>query len=655
MSVSIATCESLSLKFSEFFSKVRNAEPAIFLLFLAGLLWLVAHPYKGIYHDSIIYSLLAARWLSPEGYAKDLFFLFGSQDDFNFYTPIFAKLVSFVGLDLASRIVVLLGGVLWIAAFYSLAIKILRDSRPVSFVLFAAAVATWSYSPNFSTFQVNEPFATARVLAMPIALLGLSAWISARNIIALGLTSLATALHPLIGIWALILVVCSKWQPAIVAFGALVSFITLLVIPLFFPIGSLAPMSQEWLDMVKYSSMDVFFGDMSVLNVERFMYCMLALCIGISRGQVFMRPLYRVLALMLASLYLLSLVASYYFPVTFILQVQPWRVMWLAMAIGLLACIDGLWVVLQKGKAALFLGCVIALVIFALESYQFYLLPVLVFAISREEILVRLLSGMTWLIEKKILLFIIVTTLVLILVPRYFLDVEILGGAKLGSEWLAISPLVKGFFFEGGLGLGFLLLSIAIAMKSVRVFGWLILLPLFYLGFVNWDQRTKERVNEESHYISKAWANPFSRYVLPGEVVVWPGADLRVWFELGTANYANSTQAVGIVFSEKKAIEVKNRLIQLVAASMTIATDLPIEPSIIWDVYKATLINNGEDPRNIHKARPSAVTMQGLQYLCKSGDVDWVVMDGKNVAFADISYYASYSDALVTWYLVKCG
>lgn len=655
MSKSISSCKSKNFTFSKFISRIRNAESVVFLLLFAGVLWLVAHPYRGIYHDSIIYSLIAARWLNPEGFAKDLFFMFGSQDDFNFYTPIFATLVSSVGLDFASRIVVIFGGCLWIAAFYSLSIKIIKDFRPVSFILFVAAVATWSYSPNFSTFEVNEPFATARVLAMPIALLGLSAGVSGRNIIAFGLTLFSTALHPLIGIWAFILVVCSKWPPAVVAFGALASFITLLVIPFLFQIGSLSLMNQKWLDMVKYSSMDVFFGDLSVLNIEKFIYCMLALYIGISRGQAFMRPMYRVLALMLTSLYLLSLVISYYFPVVFILQAQPWRVMWLAMAIGLIACVDGLWMVLQRGKSALLLGCIFALVVFALERYQVYLLPVLVFAITREGILVRLLSGMTWLLEKKILFLIIVSTLTLMLVPRYLLDVEILGVAKFGAEWLAISPSLRGFFFEGGLGLGFLLLSVAITIKSVRVVGWLVLLPLFYFGFANWDQRTKERINEESHYISKGWVNPFSRYVVPGEVVVWPGADLRVWFELGTANYANSTQAVGIVFSEKKAIEVKNRLIQLVAASTTIATDFPIKPSIIWDVYKSNLINNGEDPRNIHKARPSAVTMPGLQYLCRTGDVDWVVMDEKNVDFVNVSYVASYSDALVTWYLVKCG
>ncbi len=67
------------------------------VLLLAFLLWLLNHPYQGIWHDARVYGLIAAHWIYPEALASDLFFRFGSQGSLSLFTPIYGALVRVLG------------------------------------------------------------------------------------------------------------------------------------------------------------------------------------------------------------------------------------------------------------------------------------------------------------------------------------------------------------------------------------------------------------------------------------------------------------------------------------------------------------------------------------------------------------------------------
>ena len=86
--------------------RIKPSRVAIYvMLILAALLWLLSHPYQGIFHDGVIYALMAAHRLNAGDYAKELFFLFGSQDDYSAFSPVYAMLVRWLGHS-AGRVVV---------------------------------------------------------------------------------------------------------------------------------------------------------------------------------------------------------------------------------------------------------------------------------------------------------------------------------------------------------------------------------------------------------------------------------------------------------------------------------------------------------------------------------------------------------------------
>lgn len=71
---------------------------SVVVLLLAGL-WLWAHPYRGLTHDAILYSAQALSHLYPEIFRSDIFFVYGSQDDYTLFSRIYAFLIGWLGLE----------------------------------------------------------------------------------------------------------------------------------------------------------------------------------------------------------------------------------------------------------------------------------------------------------------------------------------------------------------------------------------------------------------------------------------------------------------------------------------------------------------------------------------------------------------------------
>ena len=133
---------------------------------LAAALWCLNHAYVGmVEHDARVYSLLVWHWLSPEAYARDPFFLFGSQDRYSLFTPLYGSLAAAIGLPKAALTVSALGGGLWVAAAAVAARGLLEDRRWQAFAILCCAIASFNYSPNGNTFVLNEAFPTARSIA----------------------------------------------------------------------------------------------------------------------------------------------------------------------------------------------------------------------------------------------------------------------------------------------------------------------------------------------------------------------------------------------------------------------------------------------------------------------------------------------------------
>ena len=66
----------------------------------AAASWIATHRYHGIWHDGVLYAGQAVFRLDPLPFAKDLFFAFGSQDQFTVFTGIYSQVVQMLGLPL---------------------------------------------------------------------------------------------------------------------------------------------------------------------------------------------------------------------------------------------------------------------------------------------------------------------------------------------------------------------------------------------------------------------------------------------------------------------------------------------------------------------------------------------------------------------------
>lgn len=178
-------------------------------LLVAAAMWLLTRPYHGIWHDGMFYAVQALRRLHPGQYAQDVFFLYGSQDDFTLFGAIQGGLSGFLGLDSTVLLLTLAGAVLWLYAL----LKLLQRWSP-ALPLAASIVLVLSLDPHYGGFDVlsyGERFASPRVYAEALALLALPWWLDGRRFMAWCAVAGAALLHPLIALagvgvfaWALL-------------------------------------------------------------------------------------------------------------------------------------------------------------------------------------------------------------------------------------------------------------------------------------------------------------------------------------------------------------------------------------------------------------------------------------------------------------------
>jgi hypothetical protein len=184
------------------------AAPRVSRLNLSGLLWravpallvigtwLAFHPYRGVIHDSRLYTVQAFHWLHPEIFDRDLFFAFGSQDAFTLFSPPFAFLIEHLGLTAATILLTAIGHVLWLSGATALALRIVPDRLAVIVGLVLVA-GLWPYYSGLTAFSYGEGFVTPRLFVEGLSLWAFYALICRHFLVAAGLMVPALLLHPI--------------------------------------------------------------------------------------------------------------------------------------------------------------------------------------------------------------------------------------------------------------------------------------------------------------------------------------------------------------------------------------------------------------------------------------------------------------------------
>lgn len=628
------------------------------LLMLGAALWLISHPYWGIWHDARVYTLMALRWLSPQAYLRDPWFMFGSQDDFTLFSPLYGSSIAWLGVESAAKAWTLGLGMLFVAASYTFSRAVNRSHYPILFLLMVGV--PWVYCVNsysvFHEMRVSESFVTSRHFAVSLSLLGVAAAINGRLFRSAIWFLAGLAIHPLIAIWPILAVITVRLRVPprslliLAGFGVGASFCLA-----WLEVGGFRHLSGEWSEYVRKTAIIVFpYSDSRHrLEFAAMVYALLA-C-GFRWGSPLLRRWYFSVLVVAVSAYAVFWFCSLFAPSVIVMQIQPWRANWLALIFALVAALDlsvrGASLSLPRrvltigGWAAGLAGGWAA--VFFLIGWA--MLPTQVLRWSRPLIRNRhrksILQG-AWLVFCLTLLFWIASTwqdvqmLVNAMPPRQFPDAE------------AVTNLLWALALSGVAGLISAVAGFVLSRAGSRIVP---LISVFALlaAFLVWDQAKASRFHDANGVMHTRDYPLFSGVVKPGDTVYWQSRPESVWYLLGTASYASSTQAIGIVFSEKMTLELARRLQRVALADVGagMVTDGQAGPDF---ALKHLRLQGKSELHNLHSYEATTMTGAGLRFLCADPELDFVVHDQNLRGYVLATETEFLEKKRVVWNLYSC-
>jgi len=548
-----------------------HGEPKLLLFMLLLALWFFSHPYQGLWEDGIFYAVQALARLHPEMYGKDLFFLYGSQDDFTLFSPIYAAFIRLFGLDGAMLALLLAGHTLWFGSAMLLASRLLRGFPFwLGLVLVVAMPRVFS---GVTTLEFAEPYLTPRLIAEGLTLLSIALLLKGKKLFSLAALVAAFTMHPLMAMAGAAFVglylTCDKPKVALM-FGALASAIILLLGWMnISPFGRLfSVMDAEWLHLSMARSHYVFWdewryeewGNRSLLTFS------LLAAAGAAKGRqrrIFLLPL-----VIGAAALLLFWLGTSVFHNVLLIQLQTWRWLWLTQLFSYLAAawlVGEFW---QRDRASrlLLLGFLTAWLTLGSIGGPLAVLVCGLFIwharrgkavvipdrLANLLYLLPVLAAAWWLAN----IWLEATSSALMKTP--------------GNPPIEFALVWMTLFLREGGGVIAVLIFLAVwrygidRRKPVHLATVAGVVFLLMLSVVFWDRQDPR----QRYYAQQALRDPlpsFSRVIPAGAVVYWEDDVQMTWFGLGRASYASLGQTVGLIFNRQTAIEGKRRVDRLAA------------------------------------------------------------------------------------------
>jgi len=179
---------------------------------LIALIWLLDANYFGLEHDAVIYTFQALAHRSPELYSSDIFLKFGSQDRYTLFTPAYATLIGWLGMERAAAVATLLCQATLLFAAWRLVRRLVTPT--LALAGFACLMALPNdYGPR-RIFNVIENFVTPRMLSEALVIFAMLALMQRRRLLAIALLVAGALMHPLMAAPGFVLLIC-LWEPKI--------------------------------------------------------------------------------------------------------------------------------------------------------------------------------------------------------------------------------------------------------------------------------------------------------------------------------------------------------------------------------------------------------------------------------------------------------
>lgn len=594
--------------------QVTDRQRTVLVCLLLLGIWLFAHPWGGIWGDAQLYALQALSHLRPDAYRNDLFFFSGSQDDYTYFSPLYAALIALLGLNAATIALLLAAYVLWIGSAAWL-LRSLLQGLPFWLGLALLFAMPSGYSGTVGTFRYAEPFLTPRLIAEGLTLLSLAMMLREKRLAALVAMAAAFAMHPLMALaGAGFAALYAAQERPKAALGASALGLALLFGLAFSSVAPfdrlLATMDSPWFELVFARARYVLWDGWKLADwVNRALLSFSLLATASMAAQGAHRRAFLAALVVGGTSLLLTWLGTSLFHNELLIQIQPWRSLWLAQ---LFSYIAAAWLVAQFWRrgplyrilllgfftASLTLGTVggiLALLVALLFIWQVRTGKEIYF--SRTSImllyLIQLLVATLW------------------LATPWFDGAAALPRTASRFDHIVNFTLIWIRELLADAGSGVITVALLLAVwrygpdhrKFVHLGAVAGVLFLLFLSIAIWYRPDKQ----EHYYEQRALQDPipsFTRHIAADAVVYWEDNVKMTWFALGRANYASAPQTAGIVFSRQTAIEGKRRTDRLAA--------LGLEDSIFgW----------GDNASR----RPKA-SVEGLVHVCHDPVLDYVIL-----------------------------
>ena len=572
---------------------------------LVATVYAASHPYWGLAHDARLYMAQALQRSGIADLSADPFFAFGSQDRFTLYSPLLGALIRIVGPSWAALIATVAGGAAMLAATFYFVRRLAGANAAL-----AAAVIVAALPGRYSALGVPlvEPYATPRAWACALVLAGVALTLQKRRAYAVAVFAVAMSLHPLMALpgiaWAML--VGGRIRHLLgLGVGAVLAAVALAAAGVYPFDQLLVRVDDEWRRLLEDRSPYLYLlhwedRDWSGQSGLAAMAVLASLLIAV-RMEDPVRRVFLAGGLVALAGALATLVGGDWLQSALVVQLQPWRALWIASFLTLAGtAILMVRVAAHRGveDAVLLMGVSAGLL---LES-RVSPVPVVVVGLLLLA-LARWPGAATsrWSLVAAGALFL--EALVWCLLDRS----NLAAAREIELDTGAVWPLaLRDPFLWMALGL---LVAWVGARSRVRMLRMVLsVLITVTFSFVVWDWGYV--VRNDSAGVARLGNASELRAALPkAGSVYWDGRALVPWIELGYPSYVSEAQTAGIVFFRATAIETMRR-------TALVASAAGIPPN---------------DRAQLLRQVPPKINLSGAQVLCRDPALSAVYLDAAHV------------------------
>ena len=333
--------------------------------FDAALLWapllplmFLLRPYDGIVQDAWIYMGRGLADRDPSGLGQDILFTHDAQTGFSLFRPVVRVILAVLPIGEASMLLVIVGLLAWFIGAAALTRRI--ASGRVAWAAMVAVLAMPSDYGGFSVFHYAEAVATPRLFAEATVLFGLAMLLDGRYLLACGFLATALTFHPIMALPGLavaglaLAIQDRRWLVPI----ATIATILLVAAAWHAPVVErlFVLMDPTWLGLVRHRSLNLFPSLWPAEDFARIACLAAAAAVAASSAAPPIRALLWAGLVVAACGLGLAFLFGDVVPSLLVLQLQPWRALWLLTFLGnagLALAIVRLWRGPPGGQVAL--------------------------------------------------------------------------------------------------------------------------------------------------------------------------------------------------------------------------------------------------------------------------------------------------------------